>query len=379
MPEAVAQPAQSPQSELIASTPEPTPDKQTTTVETSEKGLLDFLDIPPELRAQLEPKPVESETPVTPTEEEVHPEIPAPKEEDEEPEEEEEPPAAEQLPPHKIDKRQKRINRLTRQKSELQEQLDAKDQRERALLEKLAQYEGRARSEPPVPTTTSPRLAHITDELTLNKEIVQAQTAIDWYDDHSDGVTVVGKNGQDEYWPPDKIDQERKRAEKVLLEAPNRRQEIRDFNVQRARAEIQTRENFPKLYDQSSEDFQMAAELRRIYPVLNTMFNGDYAIGLLIAGAKTVQAEQESRNGQAAKTHRDIDERVFTTPRVPMAPHTPGPPTRESKPSSQKIVNDAMSRLISDPDGSPEALADVFRAREEVSRKQPASRSEVKV
>ena len=57
MPEAVLQPAQSPQSEPIASTPEPTPDKQT--VETSEKGLLDFLDIPPELRAQLEPKPVE--------------------------------------------------------------------------------------------------------------------------------------------------------------------------------------------------------------------------------------------------------------------------------------------------------------------------------
>jgi hypothetical protein len=377
MPEAIVEPAQSPQSEPIASTPQPTAD-QPTTVETSEKGLLDYLDIPQEVRAQLEPKPVEPEEPVT-TPDEVHPEIPIPEEEESQEEEEAEPPVAEQAPPHKIDKRQKRINRLTRQKSELQEQLDAKDQRERALLEKLAQYEGKAQPQPTVPTTTSPRLAHITDERTLNREIVQAQTAIDWYDNHSDGVTVVGQNGQEEYWPPDKIDQERKRAEKVLLEAPNRRLEIRDFNLVRARVEIQTRENFPKLFDQSSEDFQMAAELRQLYPVLNTMPNGDYAVGLLIEGAKSLQAQQQSKNGQPTNAHRDIDERVFTTPRVPIAPHTPGPPTRESTPSSQKIVNEAMSRLISDPDGSPDALADVFRAREEASRRQPGSRSEVKV
>jgi hypothetical protein len=102
-------------------------------------------------------------------------------------------------------------------------------------------------------------------------------------------------------------------------------------------------------------------------------------VGTYLEGQKKLQDKiNTARNGQPQKQHRDIDERVFTTPRVPIAPHSPEPPSRESKPSSQKRYNEAMSRLIQDPDGSPENLASVFNSLEETRKTRATSRSPVK-
>jgi phage host-nuclease inhibitor protein Gam len=371
----------------IASTPAPERDQPTTVTQNDDqqlKGLMEHLDIPPELQSRIaastQAEPLPSTTPAPETEPPTPPtEEPVEKRDDGEDDEEEiaeEPATPEDQ--QKVDKRQKRINRLTRQKAQLETQLDSAVSELEQYRQALAQQRP-GQTPQPVPSANQ-RLAHISDEVSLNQEIAKATSVIEWCDANADGLTTEGQDGTEKYHAPEQIAKWRREAEKVVLDAPQRRDEIRTFGVARNQYDQIAQQVWPELFDKSTAEHQAAAQLLAQYPAIRGTPQANYAAGLVIEGVRSLMARLQQANGQQpAKAHRDIDERAFTTPRVPIAPHSPEPPSREAKPSSQRQLNQAMDKLANDPDGSSESLAEAFNALDAMKRTRSDSRSAVKV
>lgn len=357
----------------IASTPQ-TADQPTTVTQNDQQlqGLMDHLDIPPELQSRIAATTNTSPEPpaTTPVAEPPEPETePEPEQaqgkppEEEGDEDDDEPPEGQ-----RPDKRQKRINRLTRQKAELEQELT-----------RYRETVGKATAVPqPVPSANT-RLAHISDEVTLNQEITKATGIMEWCDANAEGVATEGPDGTEKYHTPEQVNKWRREAEKVVLDAPQRRDEIRLFSVARTQYDQIAQQVWPELFDKSTPEHQAAAQLLAQYPNIRATPQANYAAGLVIEGVRSLMARLQANGQQPAKQHRDIDERAFNTPRMPIAPHSPEPPSRELKPSSQKRVNQAMEQLTKDPDGSSEALANAFAAMDAAKATRSNSRSPVKV
>jgi hypothetical protein len=365
------------QTEQIAPTPQ-TADQPTTVTQTDQQlqGLLDHLDIPPELHSRIAATTGTSPEPPSTFPAEQPPEQPPEQEAEQPPEqppeqedEDEQTPEGEQAP----DKRQKRINRLTRQKRELEEEVKAY----RQAIEQ--QQQGGGPQPHPVPSANQ-RLAHISDEYTLNSEIAKATQIMEWCDANADGLTTEGPDGTERYHEPAQVNKWRREAEKVVLDAPQRRDEIRLFTVARTQYDQIAQQVWPELFDKSTPEHQAAAQLLAQYPNIRSSPQANYAAGLVIEGVRSLITRLNTANGQQpAPQHRDIDERAFTTPRVPIAPHSPEPPSREARPSSQKVLNQALDKLQNDPDGSAESLAAAFNAMSAARPKRVNSRSPVSV
>jgi hypothetical protein len=354
-------------------------DEPRTEAGSDQKDLMSFLDIPADVQGQLKPREVPTElpgdVPAPPVDQPAPTEQPAPDEEADEPEEEEEqePVAAQSEQPQKVDKRQKRINRLTRQKGELQDKLDAEAAKAEELRQKLAQYEGRQQQQgPPVPSDIG-RLGWITTEQQLAQEYNKAQSVIDWCDKNETGQYLTDEQIADPYKEsvekgellPEEAKARtvafwRREADRLVTTAPMRREELRQYAAVRNHYDGLVKQSWPELLDKSSPDYQIAQSIKAQYPFLTSMPQGDYAVALLIEGAKAVDARNAAGNGQR-RQHRDIDERAFG-PRVPISPHVANPPTRTAAPSSKQRLNEAMDNLVKDPDGSATSLANAFGA-----------------
>jgi len=400
MPEPIQEAGQSTQTEQIASTPAPSvgPD-QPTTVKTSEtsgssgKSLMDLLDIPPEVQSRLGggTAKAEQEQPELPIEqrpegrpspgEEQRPEgRPSPPEEpeelasdEEEGEEEEEPPTAEAGATEKVDKRQKRINRLTRKKAELESQLDAVAAENYKLREAIQKGQGQPLENQVAPLTGQNLSA-------IQSEIARCDATLEWCDNNAEG-TEIGEGDKTQYYDAKAIrawrrDSEVKRQKAVVAEE----KELERLAFVRQQADQQAVALWPEMFDKSKPEYQEAVSIIRKYPFITAIPEANYALGLFIEAGRSMKAKAAKNPASVAgqKQHRDIDERVFTTPRVPIAPHTPEPSSRESKPSSQKQLNEAMSRLTKDVDGSAESLTNVFAAMENAQKTRASSRSPVR-
>ncbi len=207
-------------------------------------------------------------------------------------------------------------------------------------------------------------LSYVTNEKQLNQEIGKAETLIKWCNSNSDGVE--GNDGK--FIDPKTIAGWKSEAELVMLSAPNRRQELRDYGAEKNHFDTLAKQAWPEMFDKDTKEYQLKESILSEFPGIRNSPRASYAVGLAIEGMKQVQRRAEAakgRNGETAK-HKDIDERVFA-PRVPLAPHTPEPPSREGKTSSQKKLQDAMVHLRDDPDGSAQSLAAVLSAEEELA------------
>jgi hypothetical protein len=361
---------------------------QPTTVKTSEKsgssdkGLMDLLDIPPEVQSRIagkaesgklkaekgEPEPEKAAGPEGPTpRRDEEPEELKP-DEDEEEAEDEQPAAAEE----KVDKRQKRINRLTRKKAELEDQLDkfaTENQRLRQEAEKRhGQQPGWENQPAPLAGGQLPA---------IEQQIAAQDAILGWCDRNSEGGEL-GQGEKAQYIDGQGVrdwrrDAEAKRQELVL----DRRVEAARLTTVRDQADRAAYELCPEMFDKTKPEYQEAVAILRQYPFMVAIPEANVALAQLLEGRKSIRARKNGAQRTARPT-RDIDERVFTTPRVPIAPHTSEPPTRESTPSSQKQLNEARSRMIKDTDGSTESLANVFAAMEKAQRTSATSRSPVR-
>jgi len=352
----------------VADTP-PSADMPRTEAGSDRGNLMDFLDIPADVQGQLKPREVAAElpgdVPVPPEETESPPptgEEPSRDEEvvEEEPEEEPEaePAAAPEEQP-KLDKRQKRINRLTRQKSELQSKLDAAYAQNQEMLRHLEQIQGKQEQTAAAAPQSVGRLGWIRSEEQLAKEVAQADSIIEWCDENAEGATI-GSGEEEKYHDSEQISKWRREAEKLVLHAPIRREELQRFGAAQNYYTGLVQENWPEILDPKTPDHQMAVAILQFYPWLQSTPQAWYAAGLVIEGAKALEARNAGKaNGQ--RQHRDIDERAFA-PRVPLSPHVANPPTRTATPSSKQRLNEAMSNLVKDPDGSATSVAAAFGA-----------------
>lgn len=388
----------------IASTPQPEVVDQSTTQPTSNEspdplqGMMDALDLPPEIQKriskhQVAPQPSQP-APETPAVEDptVQPESPEAQQppvvtdetdetddEDETGEIAEEPPVQGQQPP-KIDKRQKRINRLTRKNSELESKLDAAVNE----LSTLRKQSERVESGKDVPIPSASPLSYIGDEQTLDAELSKANGIVKWCNENPDGLSMTDESGREIFHSPKDVERWRNDANVVVNNAANRRLELQRWNYERNHFDGMAREICPKLFDKTSEEYQEATAMLQQFPGIKASPRVNYALAIAVEGAKSVQTRFKQKlngNGNSAPPAKrgDINPIVFNTPRVPIAPHTAEPPSVQSKPSSKQKFNDAMSDLVKDQDNNLNHLARAFAAIEESNRTRPTPKSPVKV
>lgn len=400
-----------------ANAPAATPDKQTTTQpRAQESNLMDFLDVPAEVQAQIKPKTVEPMTGDIPAE---HPkgteETPA---EPQQPESQQqaEPPSQPTKPAAVLDdddddddddditgqnndgaaaesqgpdnrvirKLQKRINRLTRQKSERDSQIDTLFQQVTDLKGKAEKQNGDA-DKAAVPSAGG-WLPNVTNERQLDQEVSKARDLVEWCNENAEGVTS-GEGDNQKFVSPKEIAGWKTRAEMVLIGAEPRRRELREFSSNRDKYDVLAKQAWPELFDNSTEEYQLGQSLLEANPELKLRVDRNYALGLLLEGVKSLHGRVQAAakqvaangNGNAVRTgRRDIDPRAFEA-RVPLAPGGPEAPTREVVPSSHKKLNEAMTQLVADPDGSVSSLANALGALDEMKRTRAGSRTPVKV
>jgi hypothetical protein len=374
-----------PEPEGSAPQAEQTAEKETTTetpqaeVTSTTDPVMDAMGVDPDIQAQItpkaeepkaetEPEKDESETSEAEQEEVERPET-EPEEDEEEDEKEELKPVAESEKP---DKRLKRINRLTRQRNEAREQAEKAEKREQELIARLEKLEGKKEQEEHAAPIGTGRLSHIKDEESLSKEVAKANAIIEWCDINPNGAN----DDKGEFIEPEQVAAMRRNSEKVILNAPERRDQIRTFTSAKSKFDALAREELPEMFDRATQEYQWAANLKSQFPWIKEIPQGEYSIGLLVEGIKAREARIK-RNGEKPKEAkpRDISPRAFE-PRVPIAPHTANPPSREVRPSPKTKQNEAMADLIKDPDGSAESLARVFAADEEA---EPSGRKMAKV
>jgi hypothetical protein len=156
-------------------------------------------------------------------------------------------------------------------------------------------------------------------------------------------------------------------AESVLLEAPLRKDQVRQYTQTRSHFDGLAQQEWPELFDRKTPEYQRAAAMLQELEGPNGAAMLNYCLGLAIEGMKSRDARKLAANGKngngADKPKGDLDQR-FLRPRVPIAPHTAGPTSRSSEPSSKKKVDEAMTNIV-EQGGSRESLVAAIRARRE--------------
>jgi hypothetical protein len=274
----------------------------------------------------------------------------------------------------KPNKWQKRINRLTRQKSQLEEALDAKEAQLRELRSKLEGLENRSA---PIPAGRGP-LSYVADERQLAQEVQKAEALLEFCDEHPDGVTVDAGKETERFIEPGEIAKWRRAAEKTLLHAPLRRDEIRQYGVQRAKSDQAAMQICPQLFERGSDENKAAVALLQLVPEVASRPDINHLAALVIEGVKAVQARAARANGSSnGSPAKGIGARALG-PRAPVAPHTANPPVERSESlSGTKRLKEAMDKLVAEPGTDrTKHIADVLGALDDVagrkSRRAPA-------
>jgi len=175
----------------------------------------------------------------------------------------------------------------------------------KALAAENAELQAQAQAKPEPANTESPSflkdnaLHNVNDVQALGKEVENLTTLIEWaeegleneveYDDNGD--EYVAKDGDKTYTKAD-LRRIRANARKVLRKDAPARQKWIEERTQSDQHAIQT---FDFLSDGESEDYKlfMQAKNNPLYkPLVEHLPNGNFALGLMIEGMKSVQARQ---------------------------------------------------------------------------------------
>lgn len=201
----------------------------------------------------------------------------------------------------------KRFGRLTAQK--------------KALLAENAELQAKAEEAQQAPASVElPEFLkdnafhHINDAQSLQKEVEQLTTLLDWVDEHIDNEVEYDDNGNeyvvkdgDTTYTKSELRRIKANANKTLRkDAPARQQWLQ----QRENANQQAKDTFAFLGDESSSWYQQFMQLKgdpSLKPILDYMPNSNFALGLIVEGINAVS----ERQGQKAKP--------TAKPKAPMA------------------------------------------------------------
>ncbi len=213
----------------------------------------------------------------------------------------------------------KRFGRLTAQK--------------KALLAENAELQAKAEEAQQAPASAElPEFLkdnafyNINDAQSLNKEVEQLNTLIEWVDENLDneveyddsGNEYVVKDG-DKAYTKSELRRIKVNANKTLRkDAPARQPWLQ----QRENANQQAKDTFAYLGDESSSWYQQFMQLKgdpSLQPILDYMPNSNFALGLIVEGINSVNARQ----GQKAKPTAKPKAPMATTEAGSARPKTP--------------------------------------------------------
>jgi len=199
---------------------------------------------------------------------------------------------AEQLPPDLQDKIDKRIGKEVAKRKTLEDQLAM----QREELEKLKAAVAQPQEAPAAPTVIDPSqpLSHIGTVEALNAEHKQAKSIIraseELLDQFDSGVDSVEYGGQT--FTKAQVKQALRNAKLVVEEqVPQRYQFLQARDGWKAKAI----EEFPFLKDKTTKEYQMVETARRNYPIIASLPDADYVLGLAVEGIKAIEARKAAK------------------------------------------------------------------------------------
>ena len=214
----------------------------------------------------------------------------------------------------------KRFGRLTAQKN--------------ALLAENAELQAQAEQAQQTQPQEVPELfkdnalRHINDIPTLQKEVEQMQTLIEWaeegmdnevdYDDN--GNEFVVKDGDKTYSKPD-LRRIRANAKKILRkDVPARQQWIQE----RTQSDQHATQTFEFLGDPESEDYKLFMQVKSspLYkPLIEYLPNSNFTLGLMIEGMRAVESRQKGSSKPKPKPQTPVasTEAGTSRPKTPQA------------------------------------------------------------
>lgn len=208
---------------------------------------------------------------------------------------------------------QKRIDRLTAEKHELREQLDATRQ-------ELDQAKAQAEAKPPViyKDPENP-LSSFTDAASLEAEIAKAQAVLDWTDDNRDGGSVT-VGGEEKFYDSDAVKQIRANARNILKAGPKQQEYLR----QRAPAVEEAKTFYPDFFKQGTTAHNFLQATLKQYPQLVSFPNWELIVGDAFEGqrlrlARIEQAQKRASTDKPKKSPAQ-DEKVHKVPTPSAAP-----------------------------------------------------------
>ena len=204
-----------------------------------------------------------------------------------------------------------RIDKLTAQKREALEQLDA-------LKAELDAAKAAAAATPPViyKDPDNP-LSSLTDAAAVEAEIAKAQAVLDWSDDHRDGATVT-INGEEKYYDADAIKEVRANARKLLKAAPKQQEyiRVREQTLPEAKA------FYPEFFQPGSSAHQFLQATLKQYPSIVQFPNWELIVGDAFAGQQLRMAriEQMQKKRASADPAKKAPAQADTAEKLPKAP-----------------------------------------------------------
>lgn len=239
--------------------------------------------------------------------------------------------------PKSVKKLQHRVNKLTRQKSELTDRV--------ATLEQELQQ---ARNAPMTPTADNP-LADLDTEEAVDQRLAQMKALKRWCDANPDGGEVEGRDGQKITLDAQQVRERRLAAEEALEDyGPARKQYLKAAKE----VETQARKVYPELFQTSSPASKAIHAFIRQLPEIKRLPNYWLILGDAMAGTQArLQAAHEAQKQQQGK--KAAPARKPAPPAI--RPNAPKQVTAKTGKTSQAQQRFAQT-------GDKDALADLIAA-----------------
>jgi hypothetical protein len=224
----------------------------------------------------------------------------------------------------------KRIDKLVSKRREAEAEITKlKEELETARNQKTA-------SDAVIPIKDSP-YSHVNSVAEIESEVSQARSVRRWCEEHSDGYTVTGADGNETYYSPEEVKQIKLNAIDALEEhLPKRMQYIRAKDNFENLAEKEYGVVWKK--DVDTREKQIALQFLKAFPEITRFPDYKMVIGDYIAGVK-------AREGKSSKT-------------VAKAPHNPRPSGSAPKSNSMSKLKESENRYKAN--GNNDDLKDIL-------------------
>lgn len=336
-------------------------------------ALLEGMDLPPEVLAQVTPK--EQEKKEEEPEEEAEPEEEQQPEE-EQPEEGAAPPAAEAEEDHVPEEWPQSAKARVQQEAE-------KRRKWKATAEQLQGELNQARGGQPQPVTVAPSvadpLANVLDMATLAQVQADWQEILDFTEDNPDGAydVLTGKDAQGNEkrrdYSADDIKEMRRKARPILRAVPAREKYLQTLAVETQHA----RKSYPEMFTEGSEFNKEASELLNAFPEMRRVPDFLSWLGDAVAGRKMRLAK--AGKTPSGKPLSATAQAILQAPKVTPAPgtikarsHEAGPRSRSSG-VDQKQARETFEKRNFSPEGLDDFVSDLRKGQQ--SGKGPKQRA----